>query len=121
MSERYEKIRALRDETVEKLSGLGGIVINSPSDALPYIVNFSTCCVKAETMLNFLSDRGIYVSGGSACAKGEPSHVIKALGLPKNAADSAIRVSFGGDNTSEEIDALVRSVREGIDKLAHFA
>lgn len=121
MSRRYERIKALRDETVEKLSGIGGIVINSPADALPYIVNFSTCCVKAETMLNFLSDRGIYVSGGSACAKGEPSHVIKALGLPRNAADSAIRVSFGADNTSGEIDALVASVREGIEKLAHFA
>ena len=111
----------LRDYTIKRLSEIDGIVINSPDDALPYIVNFSTCCVKAETMLNFLSERGIYVSGGSACAKGEPSHVIKALGLPRDAADSAIRVSFCADNTSDQIDALAGAVAKGISSLAHFA
>lgn len=120
LNRRYETVKALRDYTVQKLGAINGIVFNSAGDALPYIINFSTRCVKAETMLNFLSDRGIYVSGGSACAKGEPSHVIKALGLPRDAADSAIRVSLSADNTPEEIDALAQAVREGIDKLAHF-
>ena len=120
LSGRYGRIKELRDYTVDRLREISGIVINSPDDALPYIVNFSTCCVKAETMLNFLSGRGIYVSGGSACAKGEPSHVIRALNLPRAAADSAIRVSFCGANTLEEIDALVSAVAEGVDRLAHF-
>ena len=120
MKERYETITALRDYTVRRLSQIEGVVINSPDDALPYIVNFSTCRVKAETMLNYLSERGIYVSGGSACAKGEPSHVIQALRLPRDAADSAIRVSFNADNTSEEIDALTDAVAQGIASLAHF-
>ena len=120
MTARYSTVKELRDYTVEKLLAIEGIVINSPDDALPYIVNFSTCSVKAETMLNFLSERGIYVSGGSACAKGEPSHVIKALGLPREAADSAIRVSFCGHNTREEADALCNAVAEGVRKLAHF-
>lgn len=120
MNQRYQKIKALRDYTIQRLHEIDAIVINSPEDALPYIVNFSTCCVKAETMLNFLSERGIYVSGGSACAKGEPSHVIKALGLPHDTADSAIRVSFCGYNTTEEIDGLIKAVSEGIDRLAHF-
>ena len=121
LAERAQKIISLRDYAIQKLLKIDGVVINSPDDALPYIVNFSTCRVKAETMLNFLSERGIYVSGGSACAKGEPSHVIKALGLPREAADSAIRVSFCGDNTPEDIDALTAAVSEGIDTLAHFA
>ena len=121
LSERFSKVTELRDYTIKRLSEIDGIVINSPDDALPYIVNFSTCCVKAETMLNFLSERGIYVSGGSACAKGEPSHVIKALGLPRDAADSAIRVSFCADNTSDQIDALAGAVAKGISSLAHFA
>lgn len=120
MKKRYETITALRDYTVRRLSQIEGVVINSPDDALPYIVNFSTCCVKAETMLNYLSERGIYVSGGSACAKGEPSHVIQALQLPRDAADSAIRVSFNADNTSGEIDALSDAVAQGIASLAHF-
>ena len=120
MNQRYETIKALRNYTTQRLHEIDGIVINSPEDALPYIVNFSTCCVKAETMLNFLSERGIYVSGGSACAKGEPSHVIKALGLPRDAADSAIRVSFCGHNTTDDVDTLVNTVAEGITRLAHF-
>ena len=120
ISERYKKISGLRNDAVQRLNEIRGIVINSPEDALPYIVNFSTCCVKAETMLNYLSERGIYVSGGSACAKGEPSHVIKALRLPRDASDSAIRMSFCGDSTAGEIDALVNAVKEGINRLAHF-
>ncbi|MDD6394657.1 MAG: cysteine desulfurase family protein [Firmicutes bacterium] len=120
MNRRMEHVQSLNDYAVKKLSEIDGVAINSPSDALPYIINFSTCCVKAETMLNYLSGRGIYVSGGSACAKGEPSHVIKALNLPHDAADSAIRVSFGADNTTDDIDELVRAVKEGIATLAHF-
>ena len=120
MTERYERVRTLRDYTIQRLNEISGIAINSPEDALPYIVNFSTCCVKAETMLNSLSERGIYVSGGSACAKGEPSHVIKALRLPPGASDSAIRVSFCGSNTLADADALVSAVAEGIRTLAHF-
>lgn len=121
MSDRYQKVKALRDYTVGRLREIGGIVINSPEDALPYIINFSTCRVKAETMLNFLSDRGIYVSGGSACAKGEPSHVIKVLQLSRDAADSAIRVSFCSANTCRDADLLADAVAEGIATLAHFA
>ena len=120
MNRRMEHVQSLNDYAVKKLSEIDGVAINSPSDALPYIINFSTCCVKAETMLNYLSGRGIYVSGGSACAKGEPSHVIKALNLPHDAADSAIRVSFSADNTTDDIDELVRAVKEGIATLAHF-
>ncbi len=120
MSARYERINELRNYLVMKLRKIDGIVINSPNDALPYIVNFSTCRVKAETMLNFLSERGIYVSGGSACAKGEPSHVIKALNLSREASDSAIRVSFCGNNTSADVDALIQAVADGINSLAHF-
>lgn len=120
INRRLEIVRKLSDYAVKKLSEIDGVVINSPPDALPYIVNFSTCCIKAETMLNYLSDRGIYVSSGSACAKGEPSHVIKALNLPRTAADSAIRVSFCSDNTKDEIDVMTQAVAEGIASLAHF-
>ncbi|MBQ1412672.1 MAG: cysteine desulfurase [Clostridia bacterium] len=120
MAARYEKVKALWEEARRRLVDIDGIVINSPDDGLPYILNFSTCCVKAETMLNHLSERGIFVSGGSACAKGEPSHVIKALGLPRDAADSAIRVSFCADNTAEEVRLLAETVAEGIRTLAHF-
>lgn len=120
INERLTYVRGLHDYMVKGLSAIDKIVLNSPDDGLPYIVNFSTCCVKAETMLNFFSERGIYVSGGSACAKGEPSHVLKALNLPREAADSAIRVSFCEDNNEHEIDMFLKVLQEGIDTLAHF-
>ncbi|MBQ5545737.1 MAG: cysteine desulfurase [Clostridia bacterium] len=120
MTVRTDQVRMLWGAARQMLLKIDGIGINSPEDGSPYILNFSTCCVKAETMLNYLSNRGIYVSGGSACAKGEPSHVIKALNLSHDAADSAIRVSFCADNTSEEVRLLADAVAEGIKTLAHF-
>lgn len=120
MEERLARVKELRDYAAERLRAMEGFVINSPEDGLPYILHFSTCRVKAETMLNYLSERGIYVSGGSACAKGEPSHVVKALGLPADAADSAIRVSFSADNTREDVDILLSAVAEGVATLAQF-
>lgn len=120
ISERLVYVKELHDTMRKGLSEIDNIVINSPEDGLPYILNFSTCCIKAETMLNFFSQHGIYVSSGSACAKGEPSHVLKALQLPREAADSAIRVSFCEDNTTEEIAVFLRVLQEGVDTLAHF-
>ena len=58
-------------------------------------------------VLRFLSDRGVYVSSGSACHKGKPSHVYAALGLQKKVLDGILRVSFSYDTTREDVDALV--------------
>ena len=56
---------------LEELGEIGDVVINSPPDALPYVTNVSVLGIKSEPMLNFLSDRGICVSSGSACSKGK--------------------------------------------------
>ena len=53
-----------------------------------------------------LSDRGVYVSSGSACHRGKPSHVFAAMGLPKRILTGMLRISFSPDNTHEEVDAL---------------
>jgi len=69
-------------------------------------------------MLHFLAERGIYVSSGSACSKGVASHVLKAMGLPPERVDSALRVSFCPRNTKEEIDVLCEALGEGMAALA---
>ena len=61
---------------------------------------------KSEVVVRFLSDRGIYLSSGSACHKGKPSHVYAALGLPKKELDGALRISFSYDTQWEDILAL---------------
>ena len=110
-------IRTLWQSCREGIKAIPGTVIQSPEDGLPYILNFSCGGVKAETMLHFLEERGIYVSSGSACAKGKASHVLEAMQLPRQQALSSIRVSFSRENTPEEVTALVQAVREGMETL----
>lgn len=114
----YNYIKDLSAYAKEKLKAVGGVIINSPYDALPYIINFSALGIRSETMLHFLAAKEIYVSSGSACAKGKPSHVLGAMGLDKNIADSAIRISFCKTNTKEDVDALVEALTEGLNTLA---
>ena len=119
MSENMNRIKELRDYTVDRLSSIDCVEINSPLDALPYILNISAVGVRSETMLHFLEGNGIYVSSGSACAKGKKSHVLTAMGLDSSRIDSALRISFSKYSRKSEIDALAECLREGIDTLVH--
>lgn len=113
------RVSELRAHALKRLAEIDGIVINSPEGALPYVLNFSAGRVRSETMLHFLEKRGVFVSSGSACAAGKPSHVLSALGLSRQRADSAIRVSFSKHNTPEDIDALCEGVSLGLKVLAY--
>ena len=107
---------ALRAQLLDALGALE-IPVNSPADGLPCIVNFSVPGIRSETMLHFLAARGVYVSSGSACARGHKSHVLAAMGLPADRIDSAIRVSFGMQNTADDIDQLIDALRDGLNTL----
>lgn len=107
LTEQLEKTRQLRDYFVAEAIKIDGLCINSGDDALPYIVNISLPGHPSQTVLNFLSDRGIYVSGGSACSKGHRSKVLTAMGLSPERIDSALRISFSRFTTKEEIDMLL--------------
>lgn len=103
-----QKMAELRDYAIEKLNDL--VEINSPPDALPYILNVSLDGYRSETVLHFLEARDIFVSSGSACAKGHGSYVLLEQGLPKNRVDSAIRISFSKENTKKDIDMLFEAL-----------
>ncbi|MEE1281839.1 MAG: cysteine desulfurase family protein [Acutalibacteraceae bacterium] len=113
-------IKEINNYLRERLKELDGVVINSPDNALEYILNFSVVGIRSETMLHFLADRNIYVSSGSACSKGKPSYVLTAMGLDKRLADSAIRVSFSNSNTRVDIDKFVEAVNDGINSLVRI-
>lgn len=114
-----EFVTELNNYARQKLLEIDGVVINSPENALPYVLNISAGKVRSETMLHFLEESQIYVSSGSACAKGKPSYVLSAMGLSKERADSALRISFSKYSDREDIDELCRVLSNGLSVLAH--
>lgn len=111
------RVRELNAYAVQKLSAVEGVRINSPDDALPYIINLSVEGIRSEIMLHHLERGGVYVSSSSACAKGKPSYVLAAMGLPRGRIDSSIRVSFSKYSAEEDVDALIDGITDGIHRL----
>lgn len=108
------EVTALRDNFVSKLKEIEGVSINSPDNALPYIVNLSLEGLRSETVLNFLSDMGIYISSGSACAKGHKSYVLTAMGLPDKTIDSSLRVSLSRFTSEAELDYFIDGIKKAM-------
>ena len=119
ISGNLEAVSRLNEYARQQLLQIEGVTVNSPDDALPYVLNFSAGRVRSEIMLHHLEENEVYVSSGSACAKGKPSYVLGAMGLPKDRADSALRVSFSKYSVKEDVDALCRGVAEGLRIRAH--
>ena len=84
--------------------------------SLPNILNlnFYEYGVRGEELLAYLSENEIYVSTGSACATGEPSHVLKALGLSDDEIDCSIRCSFNENNKLSEVDTVVNTIIQAV-------
>lgn len=131
ITERYRKACANREYLLGLLEQMPDIVINSGTEISenpenlensknsPYIVNFSVKQIRSEIMLHYLENRNIYVSSGSACSKGAKSGVLSAYRIPDQLADCAIRVSFSGQTTKQELLALTEAIREGQANLIH--
>ena len=117
-TEQSKKINDLNKYARQKLLEINGIVINNDENASPYIINaYIPTFMRSQTILQELSaNYGIFVSNGSACAKGKKSHVLTAMGLPNEIIDKSLRISFSRYNTKEEIDELARALKELIEK-----
>ncbi len=109
-----EDMRILRNHTVSMLKTVPNVEINSPADGLPYIINMSVTGIPSQVLINYLSDKGIYVSAGSACKKGHRSEVLSAMGLPPRVIDSAIRVSMSRFTTAQEMEIFVSAVNDAV-------
>ncbi|MEO7271411.1 MAG: cysteine desulfurase family protein [Vicinamibacterales bacterium] len=115
------RLAALRDHLEQAvLARVPGTAINGARDArVPNTTNLSFDGVEAESLLIALDLEGIAVSTGSACSSGtlEPSHVLRAMGLPAHRTQNSIRVSLGAGNTAEQIDILLAKLPAVVDKL----
>ena len=112
VTERYQKVSALRDRLIQLCRECGGVYVNSKPEASPYIVSVAVEGLKSEPLLHFLEQRGIYVSSGSACSEGKKRSVIAEFRVPEVLRDSVLRISFCEDNTPEEVDELIKAIRE---------
>ena len=117
MKSRDTAMRALNQRLRDGLAAFPEVVLNSPDNAVPEVLNFSENCIKSETMLAHLAQQQVYVSSASACGRGQPSHTLAAMGRDPLAIDTAIRVSFCADNTPEDVDAFLNAFEDGMKHL----
>jgi cysteine desulfurase len=115
------RVAALRDRLErEVLARIPGTVVNGAREPrVPNTTNISFDRIEAESLLIALDLEGIAVSTGAACSSGtlEPSHVLRAMGLPTHRAQNSIRFSLGAGNTDAEIDYLLEKLPRSVEKL----
>ena len=108
------EVKRLRDRLEAGLLGQvpHAFVTGDPANRLPNTANIAFEYVEGEAILLLLNKQGIAASSGSACTSGslEPSHVMRAMGLPYTAAHGTIRFSLSRYTTEEEIDRVIASV-----------
>ena len=104
----------LKELLRDGLMSIPGTVQNGGSGA-PHVLNISFPGIRSEVMLNAFSLRKIYVSSGSACARGVGSHVLKAMGA--ELADNAIRFSLSRYTSEDEIDKTVAAAKDIVQEL----
>lgn len=115
------KTKELMDRLITGLSEISGIIFNGDMEnRLPGTVNFSFENIRGRELLFLLDAKyGVCVSGGSACNTGskDPSHVLLAMGLGRDLAESAVRISLNSDNTIEEVEYIIRAIKESVASL----
>jgi len=121
LSSEAGRVSALRDRLEAGiLSGVPGTAVNGAPDArVPNTTNISFDRVEAESLLIALDLEGIAVSTGSACSSGtlEPSHVLRAMGLPAHRTQNSLRFSLGMFSTEDEVDRVVEVLPRLVEKL----
>lgn len=120
MQQNTAYITGLRDALRNGLDKIDGAGFNGSLEyCLPGTVNYSFQGVNGEALLSLLSNEGICCSSGSACSAGslEPSHVLLALGLSHETAQSALRFSLCEYNTMDEVQTIITKVTEAVNRL----
>jgi len=114
-------VRSLRDELERRLlEVVPDAVINGwQAERAPHVCNVSIPGTDSEALLMHLDLAGIACSSGSACSTGavEPSHVLTAMGVPRELGVAALRFSFGKDNTVEDVEAVVAALPKIVEKV----
>ena len=124
MEENAKVMTAMRDKLIEGLSRIPHSALNGDATRrLPGNVNYCFEGIEGESLLLLLDDKGIAASSGSACTSGslDPSHVLLAIGRVHDVAHGSLRLTVGEDITEEQIDYIIKSVKEVVEYLRSFS
>ena len=124
MDENAAKLSAKRDRLISGLREIPHSALNGDeNNRLPGNVNFCFEGIEGEALLLLLDQKGIQASSGSACTSGalDPSHVLLAIGRVHDVAHGSLRLSIGEDITAEDIEQIIRSVKEVVEYLRGFS
>ncbi|MBX6350398.1 MAG: cysteine desulfurase [Clostridia bacterium] len=121
-----EAVRRLRDRLAEGLlASIPGVRLSGPQGAgrLPDFVHVTVAGVSGEALVLALDLAGVDASSGAACTSGslEPSHVLRAMGLPPELAASGLRLTLLREATGDEVDEAVRRIRDAVARLRRGA
>ena len=124
MAQNAAYLTKLRDRLIAGLKEIPHSALNGDEKRrLPGNVNFCFEGIEGESLLLLLDDKGIQASSGSACTSGslDPSHVLLAIGRVHDVAHGSLRLSLGEDLSEEDIDYIIRSVKEVVTYLRGFS
>ncbi|MCH5184613.1 MAG: aminotransferase class V-fold PLP-dependent enzyme [Oscillospiraceae bacterium] len=113
-------VGAIRDRIIDGLLEIPNTILNGDREnRLPGNINVSFEGIEGESLLLLLDDKGITVSSSSACTSSSllPSHVLLAIGVPREVAHGSLRISLSEYNTLEEADYIISSVKEVVSEL----
>lgn len=124
MEEYTSHLTAMRDKVIAGLKEIPHSALNGDEVCrLPGNVNFCFEGIEGESLLLLLDDKGIQASSGSACTSGslDPSHVLLAIGRVHDVAHGSLRLSLGEDITEDDVDYIIRSVKDVVEYLRNFS
>ena len=111
--EKNQRVQRMKERIIAAIKETGFEIL-SPEKSSPYIISFSSS-LPSEVYTRILSDKGVYVSSGSACsnnAKGEGEKILLGMGIRPEKARNAVRISLSNSTTEEETEALIKIIKE---------
>ena len=125
LDENVEHMYQLKEHIAKGLSEIEDIRINGMPlrEGAPQILSISVMGVRSEVLLHSLEDKGIYISAGSACSshKRKPSATLSAMGMSKDQIESTVRLSFCEENTIEEADYFLDTMKTLVPMLRRYS